>query len=57
MRPSHGAIRTAKETTMYDRYKIIVTRDSDQRLLRLFMAAYDALSEQQKLAAPTVVAR
>lgn len=42
---------------MYDRYKIIVTRDCDQRLLRLFMEAYDGLSERQKLAAPTVVAR
>lgn len=42
---------------MYDRYKIIVTRDSDQRLLRLFMAAYDQLSEHQKEVAPAVVAR
>lgn len=42
---------------MYDRYKIIVTRDSDQRLLRLFMAAYDQLRETEKAAAPTVVAR
>lgn len=42
---------------MYDRYKIIVTRDSDQRLLRLFLAAYDELETKDRDLAPTVVAR
>lgn len=35
---------------MYDRYKIIVTRDCDQRLLRLFIAAYNGFrSGRRKL--------
>lgn len=42
---------------MHNRYKLIVTRDTNQRLLRMFMEAFDALPLKDHDLAPVVVAR
>ena len=40
---------------MYDRYRIVVTEDSNKDLIDMFVKAYDNLTNKEKERAPVVV--
>lgn len=37
--------------------KLVVTRNSDQRLLKMFLEAYDRLTPKEQASAPVVINR